>query len=1110
MLRRTSQCLSRRQISLLKPRYLSTTVPHRLATPTSGFAPTWDKIKETLKPPIDQFMPKTRPSYTLDTPSSEDSDNVLRTCTVLTSNPSTTSLQDLLDRVPQFQQANESGLFTDFLLLVTPSYAASLRNQKHVIEQALTRIFPVKDLDKDTHNSLGRDSTEAVRLVAAVVDRLPKPSELTASAVGDTGSEGIALRLIANENPIWKPELATADPRAALSDNKFRFLSFHLNDSSTPPHMLPIVQLPLANTIFHNGLSSTLIWRKYAVQQGGKGLTQIDEQVCDSHRVKLPQQAGPREANALTLSVPLVPLTSARSVVACMGNIIRRLSANSGLGPADDTKEAILASHELEQSVTSYHKTRGLSPRAVSVWALVIPEKTFTGGLSMAAKVLGERDLPELWKAGSDHDTDPSQPNLLTLLQNGARLHKVLSGGGGWGKKAGLLSLDPDTGYGQHPSWEEIAPAQQTEPEYIQGLSPVPADLHRVWGVEPQELPSIVNKGDYIQFYISPSASSEEAPAQSASTTNTPDQTMSNVKTVEFGSIPSTVDDMPSSQASSAAAQSVVQTYPNHFGALSETGIAMFFGLQSDKATSSNIHNATDAATKVDVPFGRFRSRSQISAASSKPKQAETGFGFSPTKPLHSMICSRHISQQLLIDRAQAVFDIQKRNLGSSSILLNEPVSPKHSDSTIWQSAPTSAISRKKLKKAMRIPKIPNKNWTSKDINKARKALKQAGPDTGSLRLVFRNMKVITKSAADTPLAQDFISNLKGQRLRSWAKQTMRDVISPTAFEQWEKDEIIPKEPNDIWSDKDIRKAHTFKKRQWKLHKAANKQSYLDKVPLATRKMQDVLAPEAFKQWEKDKTIPEEPNDIWSETDIRRALFFRRQKWELHKNPKSLELDAIPSIPKQLQQRNASAHQHKQEVNADHAEKTLGRESATQTITSLRLQAQARARSRVLQEAFRGLLSPAQQHRASLQRASTLPKTSHISEPQLTKRVMHLITMHEPGCPRIRIYELLNSHRSAPNREMDSITEWESKSQAQAEHSGRDSASQEKRQEKVMQETEMRDQLSKWKTAAEQLKEAIELKWPEASKKKRLKDVVEKEMEEIRRVEKSVEGFLVG
>lgn len=368
----------------------------------------------------------------------------------------------------------------------------------------------------------------------------------------------------------------------------------------------------------------------------------------------------------------------------------------------------------------------------------------------------------------------------------------------------------------------------------------------------------------------------------------------------------------------------------------------------------------------------------------------------------------------------------------------------------------------------------------------------------------------MTRNGADTPDAQDFISGLKGQRLKSWATQTMRDVISPQAFEQWEKDGTIPKQSNDIWSDRDIRKAHTFKKRQWKLQKAQNKQAYLDKVPLATRRMQDVLSPTAFKQWEADKTIPEEPNDIWSDTDIRRALSFRRQKSKLHKSSKSLELDAVPAKLKQLQQQPASAHNHKQKAHAEQAEDNAVKESPVQKITSLRLQAQARARSRVLQEAFRGLLSPAQQHRASLQRSLTLSKSSHISEPVLTKRVMHLVTMHEPGCPRIRIYEILNSHRAGPIKAMDSTVERESKDQAQADHFAEDPASQDERPKSVMQETEMRDQLDKWKTAADDLKEAIELKWPETSKKTRLKDVVESEMDEIRRVEKSVEGFLVG
>ncbi|KAI5239328.1 hypothetical protein E4T43_06829 [Aureobasidium subglaciale] len=1046
MLRRTSKCLSRRQALLSRPRYLSTTLPNRFATPTSGFAPTWDKIKESLKAPVEQFTPTLRPSYTTESFSSETPDHLVRTCTVLTSSPKATPLEELLDRIPQFQAGNETGLFTDFLLLVTPSYAADLRKQKHVIEKALTRIFSVRELDKDLHSRLGGDSREAVRLVAAVVDRLPKPSDLDASAVGDIGSEGIALRLIANENPIWKPELAKDDPRAALSDNKYRFLSFHLDDAATPAHMLPIVQLPLANTIFHNGLTSTLIWRKYSLQKDGKGLVQIDEQVCDSHRVKLPKPSVSRQTTTLALSAPLVPLTSARSVVACMGNIIRRLSADSGLGSHDPTKEAILASHELEQSVTSYHKTRGLSPRAVSVWALVIPEKTFSGGLSMAAKVLGERDLPELWKSGSNHDTDASQPNLLTLLQHGARLHKVLSGGGGWGKKAGLLSLDPDSGYGQHPPWEDIAPAQQTDAEYIEGLSPVPADLHHVWGFEPQELPSIVNKGDFIQFYISPSASSEEALAQHKIGDNAHESIPADVKTVEFGSVPSTVDDMPSSQKTAFQGQDTVQTYPNHFGALSETGIAMFFGLQSSKESSSKVHDAQDAATKIDVPFGRIRSRSQ-SSVSSKAKQAQAGFGFSPSTPLQSWTSSHH-----LFGRKLTRYQTPQRNLATDSAPPDRDAPPKHSDNTIWQGARKSAFTPRELRKISRVPKIPNKNWTSGDINEARRAIKQAKVQTESegseaktesLNLTFKISKTTKWDSLDVPMDQLYISSLTGARHQSWATQTLQDVISPEAFEQWTKDGTIPKTQDSVWSHKDIRQAHTLKKRRWKLHKQL--------APIRERL---------------DNTV----------------TTFRR-----------LDMETTPRTIKSrehIQDGNTAPRQGKTTANKiKSAAKGQTQEVEPPTIAALKVQAQSRARARILKEAFRGLLSPAQQRRALIHKASlSANKTFHVTDALLTHRIMNLITIHEAGSPRIRIYELLDIERLPLDEEMNMTIEKEKRAQKK---------------------DELKKEFYSWKAAVEELKEVVEVKWPEESKKTKIKEVVEHEMDEIRRLEESVSEFLV-
>ncbi|RYP68905.1 hypothetical protein DL770_008363 [Monosporascus sp. CRB-9-2] len=86
----------------------------------------------------------------------------------------------------------------------------------------------------------------------------------------------------------------------------------------------------------------------------------------------------------------------------------------------------------------------------IGVWAWVIPPHV----------VKAERlsDL-RVFRANSSH----SEAELATesaevfskLTSSGCRLHKILSGGGGWGLKQGLLSLDPETSYTQ-PEQEDI------------------------------------------------------------------------------------------------------------------------------------------------------------------------------------------------------------------------------------------------------------------------------------------------------------------------------------------------------------------------------------------------------------------------------------------------------------------------------------------------------------------------------------------------------------------------------------------------------------------------------------------------------------------------------
>ncbi|RYP72201.1 hypothetical protein DL771_004331 [Monosporascus sp. 5C6A] len=86
----------------------------------------------------------------------------------------------------------------------------------------------------------------------------------------------------------------------------------------------------------------------------------------------------------------------------------------------------------------------------IGVWAWVIPPHV------VEAERLSDLNV---FRANSSH----SEAELATesaevfsrLTSSGCRLHKILSGGGGWGLKQGLLSLDPETSHTQ-PEEEDI------------------------------------------------------------------------------------------------------------------------------------------------------------------------------------------------------------------------------------------------------------------------------------------------------------------------------------------------------------------------------------------------------------------------------------------------------------------------------------------------------------------------------------------------------------------------------------------------------------------------------------------------------------------------------
>lgn len=113
--------------------------------------------------------------------------------------------------------------------------------------------------------------------------------------------------------------------------------------------------------------------------------------------------------------LPLRALTPPRQIEEGMGNILRRLAAPPS--SADGTQPRGGASRELEAAVSEYIQSHSLGPAVVEVYARLTPQQP-----APAAAAASPAEL---------------------LLCPGASLHRVLSGGGGWGNKAGLLALDP-------------------------------------------------------------------------------------------------------------------------------------------------------------------------------------------------------------------------------------------------------------------------------------------------------------------------------------------------------------------------------------------------------------------------------------------------------------------------------------------------------------------------------------------------------------------------------------------------------------------------------------------------------------------------------------------
>lgn len=486
------------------------------------------------------------------------------------------------------------------LLLVTPHFSEKVTASdftKEVLSRLFSGPFP------------GTDVPLNLQVVTAVVDRLPKPQYHSQArnengvaqrqspiirSEGD-GFEGVAYAFVQKLSSKQLPSSASSGRHGGVgTENPARTLDLIIqqevpaaeNSSDKPPTVMaelpnsPVTQcktvafeIPLANTLFLTGEAQTMTrseWRIKAESSNPEFIRadQIERATAEIN-VELSGYKGPGR-QIISVSAGLVPLTLPQRVHTAMGNVIRELAH------PDDPSQTFPASQQLEKSVNAYFEALGTQPRAVSAWALILPEDQYQfwkstnhnwalteHPMDADVTVSEQADLENFWMSKQS----TRQERILAVVTAGGRLVKVLSGGGGWGKRAGLLSLDYETSYSKSP--EMLADIVSEVPSFLSS-------------------PEAAKPGELVQFFLATGevhGHFESSPLRCSS-----------LPSLEFGTVPSTLDTVPLQSAAVDEGQPAeLHVYADFFGALSEKGIAL---------TQVN-DNGKRCSTKINVPNSR-------------------------------------------------------------------------------------------------------------------------------------------------------------------------------------------------------------------------------------------------------------------------------------------------------------------------------------------------------------------------------------------------------------------------------------------------------------------------------------------------------------------------
>ncbi|KAM5351630.1 hypothetical protein ACJ41O_004353 [Fusarium nematophilum] len=432
------------------------------------------------------------------------------------------NLSALLQAVKAQVKLTNPGRHDGAVILATPQYARWLEDDGFMGEfvQLLS----------------GSEKLDQFHVLGAVVDHVAPPVPENRPIQGLSilrGSVGSIL-----------PDLWSRAPSRTREDaNKVAALTMNLGN----PHLT----IPLANTTFHNHKTSTLIASRYDLSQGSPKLVERAEKHWQ--QIALPLKEQLPSIKDLGIWAPLVPLTRPRVVTESFGNIVRRVNVED---------DSVPASNELEPAVDELHNQKShLVQAPMGVWAMITPP-TFGQAGNIAPK---SSDPDPDATFDESHSVEAlvaaTSSHLRELYGQGGRLYQILSGGGGWGAKKGLLSLDPQRTHFALSEEEEMQ-------RFIQAM----------------DGGNFVPVGSRIQFFAS------------AETPTGAETDASSSGGVVFG----TAGKVQTAADADASHQEAV-VLENHFGALSNDGV---FVTSSDAAAETTPGFNND--WKLNVPHSRI------------------------------------------------------------------------------------------------------------------------------------------------------------------------------------------------------------------------------------------------------------------------------------------------------------------------------------------------------------------------------------------------------------------------------------------------------------------------------------------------------------------------